>query len=107
MTLVQMLDSNEHQWRICELALWIDDHRPEWRAKGVDVLERAGMTLFPWRQAIGELDGTRRVFVGTIEACELVSPDLDQFVQIIVGPDMSGNHAALLIENAVEQVAGR
>lgn len=92
---------------VAELSLWIEVERPKWITRGVDVLCRAGVSVFPHVVPDGKVRSEGMVFVGTVEACETVFPRYEDFVPLIVLGEMSVEHAKALIEYAVEQVAGR
>lgn len=93
--------------KVAELAVWIEGERPKWIERGVDVLCRDGVTIFPFYGEDGKIKTDPMVFVGTVESCETAFPRYEDFVPLIVLGDMSVEHAKVLIENAVEQVAGR
>lgn len=92
---------------IMELSVWIETERQNWQKRGVDVLEHEGRTIFAVTGTDGNAAETAWVFVGSVEACNRQSLTASEFVKLIVLGDMSVEHSKILIENAVEQVAGR
>jgi hypothetical protein len=92
-----------------ELTTWLSEQRAGWVARGVDILEYEGKTLFGWPELDRNMKGERSVFVGTEEACLLPAKNWreEDFIRLIVLGEISVEHSKILIENAVEQVAGR
>jgi hypothetical protein len=110
--------------RVEELDAWIEGERAGWRARGVDILERGGQKFFRTIGSDGKLQADERIFFGTTKLCKLIRefkvvlgetpfetqyPEVcaSDFIPLIMLGDMSFEHAKVLIENAVEQVAGR
>jgi hypothetical protein len=101
---------------VAELAIWIEEQRPKWIGRGVDVLADQGRTLFALTKPTGKLTGEAKLWIGSVEDCDrtlalhldgAVRPTEKDFVPLIVLGEMSVEHAKVLIENAVERVAGR
>jgi hypothetical protein len=91
-----------------QLSIWIEQERPKWLVRGVDMLEDNGQTLFAWLGVDGKWKDEVHVHIGTVESCVRLRRVESEFVHLIVlGGGMSVEHAQLLIENAVDQVAGR
>lgn len=92
------------------LAFWIEGKRAGWVERGVGVLEWQGATVMG-RYDDGKILGYKSVFVGKNEDCakayEIGFPDPEKFLPIDVTDEMGVEHCQILIENAVEQVAGR
>lgn len=89
------------------LAIWIETKLPGWNERGVDLVESFGAVLFHWMDTSGKLDGTFHVFVGTPSTVKMFPLKRPDFVEVIIDPSMSFEHSKVLIENAVEEVAGR
>ena len=92
---------------IAYLGVWIEHERPGWVASGVDVFELYGQTIWPVRLPSGDLAGECEIFIGTVESCQRPIPVESEFVKVRVLEDMPVEQSKVLIENAVEQVAGR
>lgn len=88
--------------RLLELSLWMESRRGSWKARGVDVLDHGGQTIFS-----STVTREGKLFIGTIESCGRPLLVEAEFIPLIVLGDMSVEHSKILIENAVEQVAGR
>lgn len=92
------------------LVHWIDERRSAWNDRGIDIFERDGMVLWPlYNRISGQKTGAYTVLIGKTEHCAASNEQLDyeNFVQLVVTEDMGLEHCQILIENAVEQVAGR
>lgn len=105
---------------ITELKVWMEEMRPIWRTRGADVIEREGMTIFKRVSEKSEVDcnpdSAAYVIVGPVEFCKSAADPSVGFnifepllglVPLVVLGDISVEHSKILIENAVEQVAGR
>ena len=92
---------------ITYLGVWIAYERPVWVERGVDVFERYGQTIWPVRLPSGNLADESEIFVGTVESCQRPIPMESEFVKVRVLEDMPVEQSKVLIETAVEQVAGR
>ncbi len=90
-----------------QIALWIEGLRPGWREKGVDCLEHQGAVVLPVYGLRGYMKAYSAVYVAPIEVCNSFPPRESEFVKIDVDAEMSLEHAKVLIETAVESVAGR
>ena len=90
---------------IAELSVWLEEMRPVWAERGVGVFEKDGATIHHRMQPDGSVRDAW-VFVGSLVDCALPT-DYEDFVALIVLGEISVEHSKVLIENAVEQVAGR
>lgn len=103
-----------------ELAVWMEEMRPVWRARGVDVIERDGQTIFKRDSEKFEAEGGpvsgAYVIVDPLDFCKLAADPSVEFnifdprlglVPLVVLGEICVEHSKILIENAVEQVAGR
>jgi hypothetical protein len=84
------------------LLVWIEEKRAGWVERGVDILEDEGHVVFS-----DYLPDSKLVFIGKTEHCKERPPVEENFVPIIVTDEMGVEHCQILIENVVEQVAGR
>lgn len=90
-----------------KLCIWMEIKSDEWKEKGVCLLDVSGHTLFSILMPSGQLDSGLYAFVGSTEARKKVPIQEDDWIKIVVTRDMGLEHAQILIENAVEQVASR
>lgn len=89
------------------LALWIEQERAGWNLRGVDVLENQGVTVHPVFDHEMNVRDYKAVYVGSVDACKRWPPREEDFVKVDIDAEMSYVHAMVLIETAVEGVAGR
>ena len=91
-----------------ELDAWIEGERAGWRERGVVICDRDGQKIFRVFGSDGHARAEERgVLIGTVKGCTAEKYDPAEFVPLIVLGEMSVEHAKVLIENAVERVAGR
>lgn len=91
------------------LAVWIEEQKPSWSERKVFLLENPdGKFCWPLLGSVGKLSGTVALFF-TEQPKWVWPPQADErlYVRIDVSFDMGIDHCKVLIENAVEQVAGR
>ena len=91
---------------LAELSVWLEEMRHAWAERGVNVLEREAKTIWPWLGTDGKSTNPR-VFIGSVEACGRDVLVESEFIALIVLGEISVEHSKILIENAVDQVAGR
>lgn len=95
-------------WNV--LVVWIEEQKDGWAERKAFLLESPdGQFCWPMVGSDGKLNGTMKLFFAPDR--EMVwPPDEDHtedYLPLLISPDIGIDHCKVLIENAVEQVAGR